>query len=115
MWTVYEMASFGWELGIPCPFSGASQTRFLGHMYDDFAALFIIVGWFLDFEDVHVDALLEPLRMTAPSSVKSTDACHVKVTDEDGFLSPCVGHERANLDHLCHQQVFSLYPNTDAR
>ena len=42
----------------------------------------------------------------------------MKVTDEDGFLSRCVGHERANLDHSCLQQdrfFFTLHPNTDAQ
>ena len=101
MWTVYEMASFGRGLASPYPFSGASRTRFLAHMYDDVAALLIFVGRISDFQDVHVDALWEALRMTASSSEKNTDARDVKVTDEDGFLSRCVGHERANLNHSC--------------
>ena len=86
-------------------------------MYDDVAALLIFVGRISVFEDVHVDALWEALRMTAPSSEKSTNACNVQVADEDCFLSRCVGHERANLNQSCRQQdrVLTLHPNTDAR
>ena len=72
-----------------CSFSGASWTRFLAHIYDDVAASLIFVGRISDFEDVHIDALWESLRM--PSSEKSTNACDVQVTDEDCFLSRCVG------------------------
>ena len=64
----------GGGLASPYPFSGASWTRFLAHMCDDVAALLILVGRISDFEDVHVDALWEALRMTAPSSEKRTDA-----------------------------------------
>ena len=45
------------SLASPCPFSGASRTRFLAHMCDDVAELLIFVGRISDFEDVHVDAL----------------------------------------------------------
>ena len=88
MWTVYEMASFGRGLGITLPFSGASRTRFLANMFDDVAALLFFVGRISDFEDVHVAALWEALRMTALSSEKSTNACDAQVTDEDGFCVP---------------------------
>ena len=82
----------------PYPFYGASWTRFFAHMYDDVAALLFCV------EDVHVDALWEALRVKAPSSETSTNASDVQVTDEDCFLSCCVGHERANLNQSCRQQ-----------
>lgn len=82
----------------PYPFSGASRTRFSALLYDDVAALRFFV------EDAHVDALWEALRVKAPSSEKSTNASDVQVTDEDCFLSCCVGHERANLNQSCRQQ-----------
>ena len=86
-------------------------------MYDDVAAVLTFVGRFSDFEDAHVDALWKALRMTAPSSEKSMNACDVQVTDEDWFLSRCVGHERANLNQSFRQQerLLTLHLNTDAR
>ena len=78
---------------------------------------YFFVGRASDFVNVHDDTLWEALGMTAPSSEQITNACDVKVTDEDGFLSRCVGHERANLNQSCRQQdrVLTLHPNTDAR
>ena len=40
----------------------------------------------------------------------------MKVTDEDGFLSRCVGHKKANFNHSCRQQhrVLTLHLNTAA-
>ena len=125
MWTVYEMAFYGRVLGISLPFLGCRRIQVLlgrqqdalhANLHADVAALLFFVGWASDFVNVHVDALWEAPEMTAPSSEKITNACDVKVADEGGFLSRCVGHERANLNLSCPLQdrVPTLHPNTDA-
>ena len=49
--------------------------------------------------------LWEALGMTVPSSEKITNAFDVKVTEEDGFLSRCVGHERTNLNNRVASKI----------
>ena len=70
---------------MPHLFVGTSRTRLLAQMYGDIVALLLRE---FDFVNVHDDALWEALGMTAPSSEKITNACDVKVTDEDGFCVP---------------------------
>ena len=49
---------------------------------------YFFASWASDFVNVHDDALWEALGMTVPSSEKITNACDLKVTDEDGFCVP---------------------------
>ena len=79
------------------------------------------LGWNSDYVNVHVDAVERNLTRKLGRQRSFMDVCHVKMSDEDGFLSPQHNdqhkkhhHEETFLDQWCGQRncVSASHPDT---